>query len=385
MKLALLCTTVLEFPHGGIPAVNRQMIRQLVRGAARTKLPLELEVWSLHDHPLSASAMAEQLALGQGIHSFRGFSGGKLAMLAAAAAPRTSPPDRILITHLGISPVARLLRARHTHVYQFIHGTECWRPLPLRVRWGFHSAGRVISNSAFTHRRFLAENPRYSHLRHEVCWLGLPEDHRGDGVIEPPDPGGDLSVLIVGRIVEGEKYKGHEDLLAVWPEVRRRFPRARLDIVGDGSGAAALRHAAWKSGLSAIDAVKFWGQLPDSALLERYRRCTLFAMPSKGEGFGLVYLEAMSFGKACIASRDDAASEVVLDRVTGRLVPYGDRAALLEVLTDLLGDPVQRTDLGHAGRDRVLTHFLEPQFGQRLWSALGLPGAAADAPSPEAP
>jgi glycosyltransferase involved in cell wall biosynthesis len=149
----------------------------------------------------------------------------------------------------------------------------------------------------------------------------------------------------------------------------------RLDIVGDGSGAAALRHAARRSGLSAIDAVKFWGQLPDNELLERYQRCTIFAMPSKGEGFGLVYLEAMSFGKPCVASRDDAASEVVLDRVTGRLVPYGDRRALLEVLTDLLADPEQRAELGRAARERVVTHFLEGQFGQRLWSALGLPGA----------
>jgi glycosyltransferase involved in cell wall biosynthesis len=383
MKLALLCTTVLAYPHGGIPAVNRQMIRQLVRQADRAQVPLQLEVWSLHDGPLSPSGVAEQVGLTRGVHSFRAFSGGKLAMLAAAAASGEPPPDRILITHLGISPVARLLRAPHTQVYQFIHGTECWRPLPLRVRWGIHSAGRLISNSAFTHRRFLEENPNYSHLRHDICWLGLPEDHRGDDVIAPADPGGDLSVLIVGRIVDGEKYKGHEDLLAVWPEIRRRFPRARLDIVGDGTGAAALRHAAWQSGLSAIGAVKFWGQLPNHELLERYRQCTVFAMPSKGEGFGLVYLEAMASGKACVASHNDAASEVVLDRMTGRLVPYGNRAALLEVLTDLLADPVQRTELGQAGRKRVLTHFLEPQFGHRLWSALGLPPAPA--PSPETP
>jgi glycosyltransferase involved in cell wall biosynthesis len=383
MKLTLLCTTVLAFPHGGIPAVNRQMIRQLMARAEHAKHPLELDVWSLHDAPLAPAEVARAVGLSRAIHSFRGFSGNKLAMIADAVAHRGKPPDCILITHLGISPIARLIRRPHTEVTQFLHGTECWRALPFRVRWGFQAAGRILSNSAFTHRRFVEENPRYRNLPHEVCWLGLPEDHRAEGIAELPSQDGNQTVLIVGRIVQGEKYKGHADLLAVWPEIRRRFPRACLDIAGDGDGLSALRHAAREQSLCASGAVRFWGQLSDSELVERYRQCAIFAMPSKGEGFGLVYLEAMFFGKPCIASCDDAASEVVLDGVTGRVVPYADRAALLDVLTDLLTDPVQSKKLGQAGRARVLSHFLERQFGQRLWSALALPGDAPHVPSVE--
>jgi len=328
----------------------------------------------LHDQPLAPAESARAVGASQSVYAFRGFSGSKLAMMAAAAARREGPPDHILVTHLGISPVARLLRGSHTRVTQFMHGIECWQPLSFRVRWGLASVDRFVSNSAFTHRRFLEKNPRYRRTPHEVCWLALPEDRRAGDRIEPAADDGDLSVLIVGRIARGEMYKGHDDLLAVWPEVYTRFPRARLDVVGDGDGAEALRITARQKGLCASGAVRFWGQLSDSELVERYRQCAIFAMPSKGEGFGLVYLEAMSFGKPCIASSTDAAPEVVLDRVTGRIIVYGDRAALLQVLTELLADPAQCSQLGRAGRERVLAHFLEPHFAKRLWSALGLPG-----------
>jgi phosphatidyl-myo-inositol dimannoside synthase len=93
-------------------------------------------------------------------------------------------------------------------------------------------------------------------------------------------------------------------------------------------------------------------------------------MPSRGEGFGLVYLEAMAEGKPCIASTDDAACEVVIGGETGLLVRYGDRPGLARVLVELLGDADKRHRLGQGGRDRLREHFTEEHFGLRLWNAL---------------
>jgi glycosyltransferase involved in cell wall biosynthesis len=262
--------------------------------------------------------------------------------------------------------------APSARVFQFLHGVECWRSLSLRNRWGLASAQAFLSNSAFTHRRFLHYNPRYEGIPSHVCWLGTPEDHVPEAALAEADDI-DLSVLIVGRIVGEERYKGHEQLLAVWPEVRRRFPGARLDIVGGGNAAGALRDEAARRGLIDSGAVKLWGQVSDAELRERYRRCSVFAMPSRGEGFGLVYLEAMAFAKPCLASLDDAAAEVVVAEETGLLVRYADREGLLYALCRLLESRALRRRLGQAGRERVLSHFTERHFGDRLWSALDLP------------
>jgi len=93
-------------------------------------------------------------------------------------------------------------------------------------------------------------------------------------------------------------------------------------------------------------------------------------MPSCGEGFGLVYLEAMAEEKPCIASTDDAAQEVVLANETGLLIRYGDRPALARVVVELLSDPDKRRRFGRTGYERLQRHFTEEQFGLRLWDAL---------------
>lgn len=370
MRLALVCTTVLSHPHGGIPSVNRQILRQLERAAAEKGVSLDIDVWVLHDLPGDRAEVRRAIGLRSEDHTFRVFAGSRGAMLVAAAAT-LKRYDMVFATHLGLSPVARLLRAPRERRYHFLHGVECWRDLPLRTHAGLVGVARFLSNSAFTHRRFLEYNPSYGVIPNQVCWLGAPQEHVAYEAA-PEGDGGELSVLIVGRIVGEERYKGHEQLISIWPEVRRQFPTARLDIVGDGNAGPALRAEAERLGLLQEGAVRFWGQLPDADLRERYRRCAIFAMPSRGEGFGLVYLEAMAFGKPCLASLDDAASEVVKDGETGLLVPYSDRERMRLALSRLLESSELRARMGQAGRERVLTCFTETHFGDRLWKALEL-------------
>lgn len=371
MKVTVVCSTILAHPHGGIPSVNRQIVRQLDRIGRSSRAPLELSAWALHDDPAEPRAVASALGIPADRLHFRGWSGQRARMLGGAVVT-PGDADVVLTTHLGLAPVSRLLRGPQTRVYQFLHGVECWRSLPPRTRWGLHGIEGFLSNSAFTHRRFLDHNPAYRAVPNTVAWLGAPEEHWPlDLPVEPGVHGGP-SVLIVGRIMGEERYKGHEQLLAIWPEVRNRFPTARLSIVGGGNAAPALIAAAQRRGLIQSGAVTFFGEVPDAELRDHYRRCSVFAMPSRGEGFGLVYLEAMAFGKPCLASLDDAAPEVVTDEVTGLCVRYADREALLYALGRLLESETLRTKLGQAGRARVLSTFTERHFGERVFRALGL-------------
>jgi phosphatidylinositol alpha-1,6-mannosyltransferase len=369
MKLTLLCPDLLGAPNSGIPVVTAQMLRQLEIRAGEARVPLSLEIWALHDKPARAEELCRAIGLQSPPRRFRAFKGDKLALLAAAAL--ADKPDLALTTHIGMGPAARLLKGPRTRLVQFIHGIECWRPLPLRQRVGLDVTDGLLSNSAFTHARFVEHNPVYGALPNHVCWLGASRERISMDEPAPPPPGAPPSVLIVGRICGEERYKGHEELVAIWPMVRQQVPDARLDIVGTGNAEAALRARAERLGLVESGAVRFWGRVSNEVLRERYRAASVFAMPSRGEGFGLVYLEAMAAARPCVASYEDAAREVVLEGETGLLVRYGDREGLCRVLVELLCDPEKRDRLGRAGRARVLAHFTEDQFGARVWEALG--------------
>ena len=156
----------------------------------------------------------------------------------------------------------------------------------------------------------------------------------------------ECAALIVGRMWSDEPGKGHDALLEAWPDVRSREPRAQLWVIGEGDDRARLEEKSRALGLA--DAVHFLGRVSDDELASRFRRASLFVMPSRQEGFGLVYAEAMWHGLPCIGSTSDAAGEVIVDGETGLLVPYGDAEAIATAVGGLLGDPARCRTFGEA-------------------------------------
>ena len=183
-------------------------------------------------------------------------------------------------------------------------------------------------------------------------------------------PSRERAALIVGRMWAEERGKGHDQLLETWPSVRRQVPDAELWIAGGGDDVARLVAKARDRGVA--DAVHFLGRVPDAELGALYRRASVFAMPSRQEGFGLVYAEAMWSGLPCIGTTADAASQVIVAGETGELVPYGDVAALGAALVGLLSDRERAARMGEAGRRRAREHFGYSRFRADLLAALEL-------------
>jgi glycosyltransferase involved in cell wall biosynthesis len=136
-------------------------------------------------------------------------------------------------------------------------------------------------------------------------------------------------------------------------------------IVGDGPSRQAWERLRDSLGLQ--DCVTFLGTLSRRQLVDRYRRAAIFCLPSRQEGFGIVFLEAMACGKPIVAARAAAVPETVIDGECGLLLDPDDPEALARALTALLRDPDLRQEMGEAGRrrvkqygaDRVAAYFLE--------------------------
>jgi len=174
----------------------------------------------------------------------------------------------------------------------------------------------------------------------------------------------DRSVLLVGRMASAERHKGHDQLLDVWNDVLGSVPSAQLLIAGQGDDLPRYRAKARDLGIDRH--VLFAGRVSEATLHALYQRAAAYAMPASAEGFGLVYLEAMSHRLPVIASTADAAGEIVVDGGTGFLITPDDRSALVDRLVTLLTDESLRKRLGNAGYARWRTQFSYARFQARL-------------------
>jgi phosphatidylinositol alpha-1,6-mannosyltransferase len=248
-----------------------------------------------------------------------------------------------------------------------IYGVEVWSPLPRARYRALARASIRLSPSQFTLDEARRANGDFGSV--EVVPLCL-EERPPAGEIDHAllERAGTGYLLIVGRIVSTERYKGHDELLAAFPQLLTMAPGARLVVAGEGDDRDRLQARAAAMGLSGQ--VLFTGFVSEATLVELYRRAAVFVMPSRGEGFGLVYLEAMRAAKPCVAARGTVASEVIADGETGLLVDGSDGAALAATLARLLCAPEAAADMGQAGRRRFDQVFTPRRFRERLWPLL---------------
>ncbi|MGE3277955.1 MAG: glycosyltransferase family 4 protein [Vicinamibacterales bacterium] len=317
------------------------------------------EVWSLGTPGRVPPAASARLT----ITDARG-SATRLLAMGAGEILRRRPA--ILVAHLHLLPVVApaVLASRPVAVY--LHGVEAWRPQPWWRRRLLRGVRVLMANSSWTAARFLAAHPEFAGRELTICPPALATTAHPLPV--PPDfAHRDPLVVIVGRMWTEERYKGHDQLLDAWPEVRRRVPGARLLVIGDGDDRPRLEARSRAEGLA--EAVSFTGALTDAARDAAYRSARVFAMPSTGEGFGLVFLEAMRHGLPCVAA-PGAAEEIVLHGRTGLIVSPGDREGLASALADLLGDPGSCARLGEAGALRVSAEFTVARFEAAVRGAL---------------
>ena len=281
--------------------------------------------------------------------------------------------DWLVFNHVGVARVQALIPAPARRPYAvFVHDVEAWDPdLGAHRRAVLRGAAVRVSNSNYTAARIERTHPDVGPV--VACPLGLLDESHQPQEPRPEwlDRIGPLSVLIVGRMHDTERYKGHDELLACWPAVVARVPDAQLVIAGLGNDRARLEAKARDAGVAS--SVIFTGFVPAAWMPALWARVALFAMPSAREGFGLVYLEAMRAGRPCIGSTADAAGDVIVDGETGLLVDRDDQAALCAALVALLTDDERRSAMGAAGRRRYLAEFTADHFASRLRDILDSP------------
>jgi glycosyltransferase involved in cell wall biosynthesis len=157
------------------------------------------------------------------------------------------------------------------------------------------------------------------------------------------------TILIVGNLLAG---KGHELVLRAFATLKDAYPGLQCHIIGEGADRHRFSQLAKDLGIAGR--LHFLGRRSRAEVAKAMRECTVFALPSRYEGLGCVYLEAMACGKPVIACRGQGIDEIIGHGRNGWLIPVDGLAELVHGLETLLADANLRTQIGQAARETIL-------------------------------
>jgi glycosyltransferase involved in cell wall biosynthesis len=257
----------------------------------------------------------------------------------------------------------------HADVYGQLTGALTGIPVRVSTKHGFNEfrenrgfalGDRAIASLAHTHiaishglARYLEEVEGFDGSSFEIVHYGIEPDGvpRVYAADEP-------RLLCVGRLIP---IKGHIVLLRAFAQARRQVPSLRLDIAGRGPLEPALRALTKELGVE--DAVRFLGYVaPIQGAIED---AAAVVVPSMGEGFGMVALEAMERARPVVAAEIGGLGELVEDGVTGYLVPPGEAEPLADAIVAVASNLPRAAAMGEAGRRRALEEFLQDRCTDR--------------------
>jgi phosphatidylinositol alpha-1,6-mannosyltransferase len=352
---------------GGIQEVSRQTISALLN--ISTQSGWSSCVLSLND-PLGF----HEFSAGAHKINFGGFGRSKIRFVLAALQIAAKKPRVVLAAHPNLAPPAAWMKrlAPQLKVIVMAHGVDVWQPLPPRRQAALLSADIVLAPSTFTVQKLTEVQGVSPEKIRKIPWpLDLDVLNIADAPEPLPPPEGfppSPVILTVGRWAASEKYKGADDLIRALAHLRTAFPGLNLVAVGAGDDLPRLQKIA--ADLGVAGAVRFLTGLSKTDLAACYAHTDIFALASTGEGFGLVFLEAMAFAKPIVAAAAGGSTDLIEDGMNGILVPASDQPALARALERLLRDKSLRASLGRRGAEIVRRKYRFAQFQAQLASIL---------------
>ncbi len=322
MKGLLLATDAYG-GHGGIALYNRDLAEAL---AARDDVEEVIVVprivrSAVNDLPAKVTFHADAVK-------------GPAHYLRAIARACAAKPDLVICGHMNLLPVACTI-ARHPLL--LVYGIEAWkRPRGFAHRL-LHRACAIVSISEITRTRLLAwsgyRGPTFllpNAIHTELYGI---RDKRAD-LLARHHLEGKRVLLTVGRLAAEERYKGFDEIL----EILNELPEDVVYMIaGGGNDAVRLQHRAAHLGVA--KRVVFTGIFPEEDKRDLYSLADVYVMPSRGEGFGYVFLEALASGVPVIGSKLDGGREALLHGELGLLVDPANPAEILAAIRELLARP----------------------------------------------
>ncbi|MGI9159896.1 MAG: glycosyltransferase family 4 protein [Saprospiraceae bacterium] len=346
---------------GGIEKVNRAILRALADWQAAGQA--DVHAWS----PCERGTDVRYLPADR----LRGYAGRRLQFMLDLVwrAPAT---DILLVSHVNLAPAALLLKLRYPRlrIVVWAHGIEVWRPLGWLKRRLLRQADQILSVSEYTRREIIARHGIAAEriAVHPNCLdpcfqlptdFGKPAHLLGRYGLQPEQP----VLLTLARMNRQEAHKGYDKVLACLPELQQKFPDIVYLLAGECDPTEKKRLEALIDQYGIRQQVIFPGFIPETELTAHYQLANLLVMPSKKEGFGLVFIEAMACGTPALGGNRDGSPEALRPGELGYAVDPEDREALQTAIAEALTLPIEHKVL----QEKVLAWASYTCYSSQLW------------------
>jgi lipopolysaccharide transport system permease protein len=328
MKILFLVSDIIR-TKGGIQVFNRYLLDALVDAGH------SLSVVSINDTESLKYANCSFFPMAR-LRFFRKFR----FILCALRQTLGFKPELILCGHINFSFLCSALSAIFKIPYLTLaHGIEAWQPRGFK-KLGLKKSLRIISVSRFTKEKIEKRLPAYP--KENILILADTFDPEKFSIQPKPKylmhrfniAPEDRVLLTVARLSKAEQYKGYDSVIAVCKDIVKDVPNLKYIIVGSGDDEARVKKLIRDFALE--DRVILAGSVPYQEIQDYYNLADIFIMPSRGEGFGIAFIEALACGKPVIAGNLDATPEALLGGSLGILVDPGNfgeiKAAVLGLL-----------------------------------------------------
>ncbi|MEO0838496.1 MAG: glycosyltransferase [Cyanobacteria bacterium J06632_19] len=249
-------------------------------------------------------------------------------------------PNLVISTHLNFTIISYWLKRLTGIPYWTIaHGIEAWDIKNPALNNALHHADLILAVSNYTRER-LIQGQQIDPKKVVI----LPNTFDQNRFQPAPKPKYLLKqyglkpeqavILTVARLAGSERFKGYEQVIQAIPQIRQTIPDIRYIIVGKGKDKARIEQLIAQ--LELQDCVTLAGFVPDEQLCDYYNLCNVFAMPSKREGFGIVYLEALACGKPVLGGNQDGAVDALCRGELGALVNPDNVTEIAHTLIQIL-------------------------------------------------
>ena len=349
MKILALVTDAYG-GYGGISQYNRDFLAALSTSAEVEELVVQPRI-----------ANEANLSTPTGMIQNRAVKNKYLYALHALWACIRLRPDVIYCGHVYHGPLAtQLARTFNSLVISQLHGTEVWQTLSKKHLAPLETSAVVLCVSQDTKARYERQSLMALNA-HVLPNTVSPTFKVSDSSVAKAAFGLErkYTILTVSRLPGGDGYKGHDRIIRMMPRLIERRSNLEYVIAGDGPDRARLKALAVRLGVS--DRVRFQGLVPPEQMPLLYNAADLFALPSSGEGFGIVFLEAMACGTPAIGLAIGGATDALFH-------PLYSMAAEAKEFDSALIDMVSRkSDMTDAARTE-LSRTTHTKFGNDLFS-----------------
>lgn len=362
----ILFLVLTAFSHmGGIEKFNRAFIKALMD--LSTTLSLRNSFAGMYDDRFDVQYTQPA--------PYRVFNGQKIRFVFSAVM-QAFKQDVIVLGHLNLALIGILIKllAPQKKLIVICHGIEVFSPVGGLKKRMLQQADQILAVSTFTKQQLVEQQqipeekitvfpntidpffqlpaafskPAYLQQRY-----GIAEDEK--------------VIFTLTRLNSKEGYKGYDTLVAVLPKLVQQGIRFKYILAGKADAVELARMQALIKDRKLEEHVLLPGFVADEEVIDHYLLADVFAMPSKGEGFGIVYIEAMACGLAVIAGNKDGSTEALQFGQLGTLVDPDDAEEVADALVRVLKQEAQPAKV----QREMLNYFSFEQFKGRLEKVLG--------------